>query len=103
MQNKLHVRKGDLVQVLSGEDKGKSGKILEVLPKKGRVVVEGINIIKKHTRPTLHQPTGWCDRASRAHSCLQGDADLPQLQGSDEGLKAPGRRQAGRPGMQAVR
>jgi len=58
MQNKLHVRKGDLVQVLSGEDKGKSGKILEVLPKKGRVVVEGINIIKKHTRPTRTNPQG---------------------------------------------
>lgn len=58
MQNKVHVRKGDLVQVLSGEDSGKTGKVLEVLPKKGRVVVEGINIIKKHTRPTRTNPQG---------------------------------------------
>jgi len=58
MRNKLHVRKGDLVHVLSGEDAGKTGKVLEVFPKKGRVVVEGVNIIKKHARPTRTNPSG---------------------------------------------
>jgi len=53
-----HVKKNDLVQVLSGVDKGKTGKVLEVLPKKGRVVVDGVNIIKKHTRPTRTNPSG---------------------------------------------
>jgi len=53
-----HVKKNDVVQVLSGVDKGKTGKVLEVHPKKGRVVVDGVNIIKKHTRPTRTNPSG---------------------------------------------
>ncbi len=55
---KVHVKTGDLVEVLSGEDRGKRGKILEVMPKKGRVIVDGINIQKKHTRPTRTNPQG---------------------------------------------
>ena len=47
---KLHVTKGDTVRVLRGEDKGKEGKILRVLPKTGRVVIEGVNIVKKHRK-----------------------------------------------------
>ena len=47
---KLHVNKGDLVVVISGDDKGKIAKVLEVYPKNGKILVEGINIIKKHTR-----------------------------------------------------
>ncbi len=49
---KLHVKKGDTVVVLSGKDKGKKGKILTALPKANRVIVEGVNIVKRHTRPT---------------------------------------------------
>jgi len=45
------IRKGDEVQVISGKDKGKRGKVLEVLPKDERVVVEGLNMIKRHTKP----------------------------------------------------
>jgi len=48
---KLGVKKGDRVRILSGKDKGKEGKILEVFLKKGKVVVEGINMKKKHVRP----------------------------------------------------
>lgn len=55
---KLHVKKGDTVHVLKGNDAGKTGKILEVLPAKGRVVVDGVNIIKKHARPTRTNPQG---------------------------------------------
>lgn len=55
---KLHVKKGDTVIVLSGKDKGKKGKIISCLPKDGRVVVEGVNIVKKHTRPTQRSPQG---------------------------------------------
>lgn len=47
---KLHVNKGDVVVVISGDDKGKIAKVLEVYPKNGKILVEGINIIKKHTR-----------------------------------------------------
>lgn len=45
------IRKDDQVVVISGKDKGKTGKVLEVLPKKNRVIVEGVNIVKRHTRP----------------------------------------------------
>jgi large subunit ribosomal protein L24 len=48
--SKLHVRKGDLVQVISGKDRGVKGKVIEVLPEVERVIVEGVNRIKKHTR-----------------------------------------------------
>ena len=47
-----HVRKGDTVVVVAGKERGKKGKVLRVLPEKGRVVVERINMIKKHQKPT---------------------------------------------------
>ena len=47
-----HVRKGDTVVVVAGKERGKKGKVLRVIPEKGRVVVERINLIKKHQRPT---------------------------------------------------
>lgn len=53
-----HVKKGDTVLILAGADKGKSGRILSVNPEKNRVVVEGVNIIKKHARPTQRNPKG---------------------------------------------
>ncbi|MDD4600532.1 50S ribosomal protein L24 [bioreactor metagenome] len=56
--NKLHVKKGDNVVVLSGKDKGKKGKIVEALPKKGKVVVEGVNKVKRHTKPSQAIPQG---------------------------------------------
>ncbi len=48
----FHVRKNDLVEVLSGKEKGKTGKVLRVYPKKDRVLVEKINFVKRHSRPT---------------------------------------------------
>ena len=55
---KLHVKKGDNVVVLSGKDKGKQGKIIEAMPKHGKVVVEGINKVKRHTKPSMKAPQG---------------------------------------------
>jgi large subunit ribosomal protein L24 len=49
--NKVHVKKGDTVVVLSGKDKTKKGKILQVIPKDGKVIVEGVNMVTKHQRP----------------------------------------------------
>ena len=49
--NKMSIRKDDLVVVLSGKDKGKQGKVLEVMPKSGKVVVEKINVISRHQKP----------------------------------------------------
>lgn len=57
-KQKLHVKKGDMVQVISGKDAGKKGKILSVIPSKGRVLVEGVNIIKRHTKPSQTNPQG---------------------------------------------
>jgi large subunit ribosomal protein L24 len=48
----VHVRRGDTVAVIAGRDRGKRGKVLRVLPDRGRVVVEKINLMKKHQRPT---------------------------------------------------
>lgn len=55
---KAPVKKGDLVEVVHGKDKGKRGKVLSVLPQDGKVIVEGINMVKKHTRPTRENPQG---------------------------------------------
>jgi len=55
---KVHVRKGDTVLVLSGKSEGKKGKVISVLPKKERVVVEGLNKVKRHTKPSQTIPQG---------------------------------------------
>ena len=55
---KLHVKKGDNVEVISGNFRGSSGKILEVLPRKQRVLIEGVRIIKKHMRKSQDNPQG---------------------------------------------
>jgi len=51
MNNKVHVKKGDTVKVLSGKDKGKTGKIVTVIPEERKVVVEGINVATTHNKP----------------------------------------------------
>ena len=48
---KLHVKTNDNVMIISGKDKGKSGKVLEVSPKEGKVIIEGCNIVTKHVKP----------------------------------------------------
>ncbi|OCA81011.1 50S ribosomal protein L24 [Bacillus sp. FJAT-27225] len=54
----MHVKKGDKVMVISGKDKGKTGTILEAYPKQNRVLVEGVNIVKKHSKPSQANPQG---------------------------------------------
>jgi large subunit ribosomal protein L24 len=54
----MHVKKGDKVMVISGKDKGKTGVILAAFPKKNRVIVEGVNIVKKHAKPSQLNPQG---------------------------------------------
>ena len=58
VMQKFHVKKGDDVVVLAGKEKGKQGKIIHVFPKKSRVVVEGLQMIKKHTRKSQQNPNG---------------------------------------------
>ncbi len=55
---KFQIKKGDTVYVNAGNDKGKTGKVLEVLREKDRVIVEGVNMVSKHTKPNSKQPQG---------------------------------------------
>ena len=54
----MKIRKNDNVQVISGNDRGKKGKVLKVFPKDSRVIVEGINLRKRHTKPNQRNPQG---------------------------------------------
>ena len=56
--SKLHIKKGDTVYVNAGEDKGKTGRVLKVLVKEGRAIVEGINMVSKSTKPNAKNPQG---------------------------------------------
>ncbi len=56
--SKLHIKKGDTVYVLSGEDRGKQGRVLSVDAAKNRAIVEGVNIVSKSTKPTAKYPQG---------------------------------------------
>src|SRR6186713_475127 len=57
-QAKLHVKKGDNVIVISGDDKGKKGRVLEVINATNRVLVEGVNIVSRHTKPNAQNQQG---------------------------------------------
>ena len=54
----MHIKKGDIVQVMNGDDKGKRGRVLEVLPERHKVVIEGINRVYKHLRKSQRNPQG---------------------------------------------
>ncbi|HMQ75417.1 MAG: 50S ribosomal protein L24 [Flavobacteriales bacterium] len=58
MQKKTHIKKGDLVKVIAGEDRGKEGRVLEVMRERNAALVEGLNINKKHSKPTTANPQG---------------------------------------------
>ena len=77
----MNIRKGDTVQVISGNEKGKRGRVLMVLPNRDRVIVEGVRMMKKHTRPTQRDPQGGIvEREAAIHAssvmvvCPQTDA-----------------------------
>ena len=67
MLKSLHVKKNDVVMVVTGKDKGKTGKILKVLRKKEAVIVEGVNMVKKHLRPTPRAKGGIVEREAPVH------------------------------------
>jgi len=58
MQKKLHIKKGDMVIVITGEDKGKKGRVLEVDRKKNKALIEGVNMVSRHTKPNSENPNG---------------------------------------------
>ena len=90
--SKIHVKRDDTVIIMSGDDKGKKGKVLEVSPKEGKIIVEGDNIVKKHVKPRPPQENGGiveaegpfyackaqlycskCKSATRAKAKVEGD------------------------------
>ena len=92
---KVHVKAEDTVIVISGEDKGKKGKVLQVAPKEGKVIVEGVNLVKKHVKPRPPQESGGivdaeapmyaskvqlycskCGKATRAAHKMDGDKKI---------------------------
>ena len=66
MSNKVHVKTNDTVVILSGKDKGKQGKVLQVSPKEGKVIVEGLNIATKHVKPRRQGEQGGIVEAEAA-------------------------------------
>jgi large subunit ribosomal protein L24 len=100
--SKLHVKKGDKVLVLSGKDKGKKGKIISTEPSKGRVVVEGVNIVKKHTRPSQRVQAGIHEHPAPLN-CAKVMVICPHCQKATRIKKERTKRRKTCKGMQKVR
>ena len=64
---KLKIKKGDKVVVITGRDKGKVGEVKKVLPTENRVIVDGVNMIKRHTRPSAGDPGGIVEKEASIH------------------------------------
>ena len=64
---KLKIKKGDKVVVITGRDKGKVGEVKKVMPTENRVIVDGVNIIKRHTRPSAGDPGGIVEKEASIH------------------------------------
>ncbi len=76
--NKVHVKTGDTVVILSGKDKGKQGKVLQVSPKEGKVIVEGLNIVTKHVKPRRQGEAGGIVKAEGAMYASKVQAVCPK-------------------------
>ena len=93
--NKLHVKTGDTVVVLSGDDKGVKGEVIAVSPAEGKILVKGVNMVKKHVKPRRQGETGGivdaegaiyaakvalycpkCDKGVRTHDVIEGDKKI---------------------------
>ena len=87
---KFHVKKGDEVVVLAGAEKGKRGKIIAVSPKKNRAIVEGLKMIKRHTRKSQDHPQGAIvEREGTIHLSNLMKADLFDARAAKRGTAAP--------------
>ena len=71
MSNKVHVKTGDTVVVLSGSEKGKKGKVMAVSPKEGKVIIEKVNLVSKHVKPRRMGETRAVSLRLRAQCTLQ--------------------------------
>ncbi len=64
---KMKIKKGDKVIILSGDDKGKTGEVLKAMPKESKVVVQGVNLVKRHTKPSQTTPGGIVTKEAAIH------------------------------------
>lgn len=64
----MHIKKGDTVEVLAGKDRGKTGKVMRVIPKKNRILVEGVNKFKRHVKKTNDHPGGIIELERTIHA-----------------------------------
>jgi large subunit ribosomal protein L24 len=91
---KLHVRKGDQVEVISGNFRGSTGKILEVLPRKQRVLIEGVRIIKRHLRKSQDNPQGKiAEREGPIHISNVRVVERGEKKAKEKGAKAKAKKE----------
>lgn len=89
----MHIKKNDIVKILSGKDKGKTGKVLKVFLKSNRIIVEGVNLVKRHTKPSQqNQQGGIIEKegtlnASNAMLVINGKASRTGKKFLDDGKK----------------
>jgi len=102
MTVKMKIRKGDYVQVVSGKDRGKKGDVLQVRRSVGRVLVQGVNMVKRHTRQTPGEPGGIIEKEAAIHisnvALLDPDDGKPTRVGYktlDDGRKVRFARRSG--------
>lgn len=81
---KVHVRKDDTVIVISGDDKGKKGKVVEVAPKEGKVIVSGVHVVSKHTKPRKQGDAGGIIKVDGA---IYADKVMPYCSKCDKGVR----------------
>ena len=96
---KVRLKKNDLVEVTTGKEQGKTGKVLKVFREKNQVLIEKVNMIKRHTRPSPTTRPGGDRGKGSADVRLQGEADLPQMRHRHPYPYDPDRRRQKSPGM----
>ncbi len=97
MATKLKIKKGDKVVVITGRDKGKKGEVLRVLRAEDRVVVQGVNMVKRHTRPAAGSPGGIIEKEGAIHVSNVAHVDPKIRQADPRRLQVPrGRAQGAR-------
>ncbi len=87
MRNKLRIKKGDTVVVIAGKDKGKRGTVLRAIPDDRRVVVQGINVAKRHTKPSATNPGGIVEKEATIHVSNVAIADPKSGKPTRVGIK----------------
>jgi large subunit ribosomal protein L24 len=104
MATKLKIKKGDKVVVITGRDKGKTGEVTRVLPKEARVVVQGVNVVKRHQRQTQTQQGGIIEKEAAIHisnvAHIDPKTDKPTRVGfkvQDDGRKIRVAKRSGAP------